>query len=118
MGLFDTDFVCWLHRLLGWLGVGYRGIEVKQEPKYDFQDGQVINRASGEVIPADEPVFILRGRDIHAVATLNDYWLRVGAGEHGDAVNARIVQFNEFAEQHPDRMKEPDTDTSVGDWTQ
>ena len=87
-----------------------------QEPKYDFQNGRVINRASGEAIPLDEPVFILRGKDKHAADTINDYWMRIKDESHGDAVNARLRQFIEFEGQNPDRMKEPDTDTSAGDW--
>ena len=81
-----------------------------QDPKYQFVDNAVVNRRSGEVIPADEPVFVFRARDIHAVCALNEYAYMVPAGEHRQAVLGRVLEFAAFAVNHPARMKEPDTD--------
>lgn len=82
----------------------------EQEPKYMFDVGRVINRASGEVIPADEPVFIFRARDRHAAEVLRVYAAMVSEDEHYAAVSARIEDFERFAANYPERMKEPDTD--------
>lgn len=82
----------------------------EQEPKYLFDVGRVINRASGEVIPADEPVFIFRARDCHAAAILYEYAMVVGDEEHRAAVLDRVADFERFREHHPERMKEPDTE--------
>ena len=84
----------------------------EQEPKYRFEDGLVVNRASGEPIPADEPVFIFRARDVHARAALEAYASVLLPGEHRDAIARRVADFASFAARHPERMKEPDTDTS------
>lgn len=87
-----------------------QGIPIEQEPKYTVRDGRVVNRASGEAIPEDEPFFVFRARDLYAVAALDHYADIVGQGEHRDAVIARIKDFEIFAGTHPERMKEPDTD--------
>lgn len=84
-----------------------------QEPKYAFSDGRVFNRASGEAIPLDEPVMIFRGRDKHVVALIEEYLSVVRDPEHREAVSQRLAQFVDFANEHPERMKEPDTDLST-----
>lgn len=84
-----------------------------QDPKYDFQNGRVINRASGEAIPEDEPVFVFRARDVHAADAIFDYYIRIEGGTaHEDAVLQRHIDFKDFAKEHPDRMKDPDTEPS------
>lgn len=67
-------------------------------------------------VPCDEPLFILRARDVNAFETLCHY-KRVakesGADvEHLDAIEKRIQDFTSFARNHPSRMKVPDTDFS------
>jgi|GEM_PF-3090236 len=81
-----------------------------QEPKYKFEQGQVINRFSGEAIPKNEPVMIFRARDIHAIQMLYYYRELVNDQEHADIVLRRIEQFEAFKKEFPDRMKEPDTE--------
>lgn len=83
------------------------------DPKYDFRDGRIFNVASGEVIPDDEPVFIFRARDKHAAAALHRYANEVSDEAHARAVIDRMREFIEFSAQHPDRMKEPDTEVGV-----
>ena len=83
-----------------------------QDPKYDFQNGRVINRQSGEMIPEEEPVFVFRARDTKAKAKLMQYALEVDNQEHRAAVLKRCDDFAQFAEDYPNRMKEPDTDLS------
>lgn len=82
------------------------------EPDYELR---IVNRVSGEPIPDDEPIFILRARDIHALDTLADYHDRCDDIGHSQAVVSRIRNFEDFKKQHPERMKEPDTDESWAD---
>lgn len=83
-----------------------------QEPKYDVnKDGRLVNRFSGEVIPDDEPVFVLRARDMKAAQAILDYGDSCSDKEHREVVHGRYHDFMAFAKNHPERMKEPDTDT-------
>lgn len=81
---------------------------VTQEPKYGItDDGKIINRKTGNIIPDDEPVFILRARDIHALNTLAFYFNSCRVPGHKQVVMERIVQFRDFCLSHQDRMREP-----------
>lgn len=80
-----------------------------QDPKYNFQDGRVINRGTGEAIPLDEPVMVFRARDRRVISAIEAYQLEIRNQEHFEAVQARREDFEAFAREHPDRMKEPDT---------
>jgi len=84
-----------------------------QEPKYEARGGRIFNRATGEAIPDDEPVFILRARDTTALAVLVAYHsdhLLCGNSEHAAAVLKRVKDFQRFMREHSDRMKYPDTE--------
>lgn len=86
------------------------GLKLTQEPKYTVssKDGRLVNRATGKPIPDDEPVFVLRAQDIHALPTLHAYLSLVREIDQAAAVTNRITAFQDFALAHPDRMKEPD----------
>lgn len=81
-----------------------------QDPKYEPTAEGFRNRQSGELIPLDEPVFLFRARDRKAADSLCHYMLAVSSPSHADAVADRINDFDHFAKDHPDRMKEPDTE--------
>lgn len=81
----------------------------QQEPKYEIRDGRLVNRASGEAIPDDEPVMIFRARDKHAHGAILNYARLCRDEHHYGVVQDRARDFAEFAEKHPERMKEPDT---------
>lgn len=87
------------------------GLSQAQEPKYTVsqKDGRLVNRATGQPIPDDEPVFILRAKDILATAALQVYLDLIEDPEHAAAVQKRIDAFDNFAEAHPTRIKQPDT---------
>lgn len=91
--------------------VSAAGLSIAQEPKYTVNGHAIVNRASGEEIPADEPVFIFRARDAKALAALYPYHAVINDDEHTAAVWARIMDFRTFALTKPERMKEPDTAT-------
>lgn len=78
-----------------------------QDRKYKFENGQFVNRISGEPIPKDEPTFILRARDFHSLAVLKDYLYLIHDDHHKKAVQDRIDEFEKFAMDNPVRMKEP-----------
>lgn len=78
------------------------------EQKYGVNEsGQLYNRLTGSVIPADEPVFILRARDVHAVYAMQCYLEVCKVDGHKSVVRQRIGDFADFAITHPDRMREP-----------
>ncbi len=82
-------------------------MEKQQEPKYNVtMGGHLYNRDTSE--PVDEPIFIIRAQDIHAVPTLRTYLGLCTGVEHKLMVKGRIKYFEDFAEANPDRMKEPD----------
>ena len=79
--------------------------------KYVPIGDQIVKRSTGEPIPEDEPVFMLRGRDILAIATIRVYLSAALAypctEEHCQAVERVLERFYEFRKLHRDRMKEP-----------
>jgi len=98
-----------------------------QEPKYDallFIDGpgqpevhvegncRLVNRETGEPIPDDEPVFVLRAKDSLAMDTIASYLAKAGEAkcsvEHMEVVRKRLYDFSAFQVDHADRMKLPD----------
>lgn len=81
---------------------------VSQEPKYNAdEDGRIYNRKTLRCIPDEEPIFILRARDRHAVRTMQYYANLCNIAEHMAAVQDRILQFKAFAQIFPNRMQEP-----------
>jgi hypothetical protein len=78
-----------------------------QDTKFDFSTGKLINRVSGEVIPDDEPVMFFRARDIYAVQTIEFYMTLIQNEFHQKVVSERVEDFERFATDHPERMKEP-----------
>jgi len=90
------------------------GLPIAQEPKYTVTGAHIVNRATGEAVPHDEPVFVFRARDALGVRALDAYLALIGEREpssaHADAVRGRIADFRRFAAIHPERMKWPDTD--------
>ncbi len=91
-------------------GVAF-GLQSAQEPKYTVsqKDGRIVNRATGKPIPDDEPIFILRAKDMNATHALHAYWESLDDEAHAAEVEARMEAFDAFAEAHPERMKQPDT---------
>ncbi len=87
-----------------------------QEPKYEIKEGKIYNRQSGEMIPDDEPIFILRARDRKAPSIIAHYAELCQDPTHKDAVRTRSAQFFNWQECHKDRVKEPDTQRDFG-WT-
>lgn len=73
--------------------------------------GDIVKRSNGEVVPEDEPLFLIRARDRLALATLQHYlYLSQADGcndFHFEHLNADIKAFEKFRSDHPERMKQP-----------
>jgi len=83
-----------------------------QEPKYRVDEsGRIVNRQSGEAIPDDEPVMIFRARDKNAAPMIAYYRKLCSNQQHKEIVGERLHHFVDFIHEHPDRMKEPDSET-------
>lgn len=87
------------------------GLTQAQEPKYTTatKDGRIVNRATGKPIPDDEPVFILRAKDVNAIHALQAYLDTLEDEQHAAEVEARMDAFEAFAASNPERMALPDT---------
>jgi hypothetical protein len=82
------------------------------DSKFAIDDnGKIFKKSNGEIVPEDEPLFLLRARDVLALPLLlkyrklseedgcNDY--------HFENLDATIAKFEKFAREHPERMKQP-----------
>jgi hypothetical protein len=75
------------------------------------RDGQIYKKSNGEVVPEDEPLFLLRGRDVLALKFLMAYF-DISSKERCNAYHFRklgetTAAFLKFAREHPERMKMP-----------
>lgn len=63
---------------------------------------------------ADEPVFVLRARDVAALPTLRNYYGTIAAAgaqpDHLNRVQQAQTAFARWKVEHPDDMKVPDSD--------
>lgn len=80
------------------------------DEKFDTT-GQIVKRSNGEIIPEDEPLFLIRARDRLAIAALLEY-RRMSAEDgcndfHFEHLDKDIEAFKKFREEHPERMKQP-----------
>lgn len=87
-------------------------MNIEQERKYDIVGGFIVNRATGKPIPDDEPIMIIRAKDIFAVETLKYYKGRSFDQLHRKVIEGRIEDFMIWQSNNPDAMKVPDSDKS------
>jgi len=75
------------------------------------EEYRLVKTSNGQPLPDDEPVVVLRARDRLAVPTLKFYHLLAMSNGCNDWFLERILpmleRFRAFAEQHPERMKQP-----------
>ncbi len=83
----------------------------KGDGKYEARDGQIVKKLTGEPIPEDEPIFILRARDRLALGAIAKYYeaavLDNCTEYHLHGIHSAIVAFGEFTQRYPERMKQP-----------
>jgi hypothetical protein len=78
--------------------------------KFSTDGGRIFNTVSGEQIPDDEPLFLLRGRDHFALVAINAYQAACESEcneLHLAGVQQTREKFCQFAAEHPERMKQP-----------
>lgn len=83
----------------------------KLDEKFHVEGDQLIKTANGEVVPLDEPVFVMRGRDRLAIRAL-EFYKKISQEDgcndyHFEKLEFEIVRFKKFSEEHPERMKQP-----------
>jgi hypothetical protein len=71
---------------------------------------RLVNKETSEPIPADEPIFILRGKDKLAEAAVLSYAYACDSHStaQAKAVIKRAEEFARFALDNPERMRLPD----------
>jgi hypothetical protein len=71
----------------------------------------LVKVSNNEVVPDDEPIFILRARDVLAVPLLEHYAVLANEDKCTDyhlSGIARVIRaFKLFSSSHPERMKQP-----------
>lgn len=79
--------------------------------KFHIENDQIIKTSNGDVIPEDEPVFLLRARDYLALPMLQHYCLlcvKDGCSDYQmRGLRERLLQFEKFAAANPEKMKQP-----------
>lgn len=79
--------------------------------RFTIQDGQIVKISNGEVLPIEEPLFLLRARDHLALPLLHQYRiLCVGDGCNDyilKLLDEMIDLFGHFQRLYPDQMKQP-----------
>ena len=75
------------------------------------EQGQLIKISNGEVLPEDEPLFLVRARDRLAIPLLQVYEVLSrmdGCNDwHHAKLERTISAFIQFSKDHPERMKQP-----------
>jgi hypothetical protein len=89
----------------GWWGV--RPIDTK----FAVMGDEIIKTTNGEVLPLEEPLFLMRARDWLAIPALRKYReLAVADGCNDyllEGIDENIRKFTEFQTKYPERMKQP-----------
>lgn len=74
-------------------------------------NGEIYKKSNNEIVPKDEPLFLLRGRDLIAVEYLADYARlsekRGCNAYHFLKLGETTAGFIKFKNKHPERMKMP-----------
>lgn len=78
------------------------------EHKYKIENNRIVKKSTGIPVPEDEPLFILRAKDVNALPVLVAYLTLCRNLEHRDLVNKSVKDFKNFQMEHPEIMKEPD----------
>lgn len=72
---------------------------------------RIVKTSNNEILPDDEPLFLMRARDHLAIPTLKAYREKAVADGCNDwflgLIDERIEIFEAFAREHPERMKQP-----------
>ncbi len=77
---------------------------------FEIVDNRLVSTTkAGETVPDDEPVFILRGRDLKALSTIRSYQSTFSPMNDSWKTTQKVLNdFSEFREQNPKKMTEPE----------
>lgn len=79
--------------------------------RFEVKGDRIVKVSNGEAIPEDEPLFLMRARDVAALPALRDYWVRcaeAGADEWQlTELNKELELFERFRDLCRARMKVP-----------
>ena len=83
----------------------------KIDSKFHVEGEQIIKTTNGEVLPEDEPLFLIRARD-HLALDLLHHYIRISEADgctdyHLEGTRRALRAFAEFKARHPGRMKQP-----------
>jgi hypothetical protein len=87
-------------------------MKINQERKYDAVDGRIVNRVTGKPIPDDEPIFILRAKDVRSTVALLAYQDMCEDETHKSIITQRIDDFACWQDENSEQVREPDSDPS------
>jgi hypothetical protein len=100
----------WRDRIVEPLDYGKESEMRKIDEKFSTT-GDIVKSSNGEIVPEDEPLFLIRARDRLAVAALETYRelsQKDGCIDyHFEHLDKDIEAFKRFREEHPERMKQP-----------
>lgn len=79
-------------------------------PKYEVQSGRIHNLLTGRPVPEDEPVLILRARDINAIEAMLFYNAQCKDRSQGSSVNHAVREFKAWQAMEYEQVKAPDSE--------
>ena len=100
----------WRDRLVEPLDYGREEDMRKIDEKF-HTTGEIVKLSNGEVVPEDEPLFLLRARDRLATQVLL-FYRKISEADgcndfHFEHLDKDIEAFQRFRTEHPERMKQP-----------
>jgi hypothetical protein len=79
--------------------------------RFKIENNRVVKKSNGEILPLDEPKLLFRARDWLALPALRHYRELAVADGCNDyllgLLDENIADFERFANEHPERMKQP-----------
>lgn len=84
---------------------------IASDPRATVQVPRIVESATWEWVPDDEPLFLIRARDRNALAMLRYYELICGqdncSSSYMRRIRERIEAFERYAREHEDLMRQP-----------
>lgn len=84
---------------------------IEADPSGEGDEFRIVKTSNGEAIPEDEPLMLFRARDHNALPMLRAYRAICEndgcTGFQMAGIGNRIEAFEQFAADHPERMKQP-----------
>lgn len=88
-----------------------RGSDRPLGNRFVVRDSQIVKIANGEVLPDEEPLFLVRARDHLALPMLHKYREMMVTDGCNDYIlnlmDEMLAQFDDFQKRYPERMKQP-----------